>query len=290
MAHEQTRSFPLKIDIKEKTRLKIPVINAKKSLFRMDDFFRREITPFARISIGSTLETEENKIEWLERWKYIDNGVYNRAVKIKWNMISNIPVNNWTDLQRRVKHLLAARIELDTMLDWIAEEAHQGHLNLVRLPENSITEPSGSVFDFWSWDQEICRNGSQACLFNDDQCWKSEVNSLMVSAIHSVLNTGSDRELIQIKKQLTEIMREIYDLIICTCPWEGVINGGPMLPNQEIQVSIREDNTVINCSFEFSILGGRARDIRWLKDLKFPELSNTAQIWIQHGANRRNTN
>lgn len=253
----------------------------------MDDFFKKEITPFARVSFGDTLAKEENEIKWLERWKYIDNGVYNRAVKVRWNMVSSSPVNNWTDLQRRVKHLIAARIELDTMLDWIAEEAHQGYLNLIKLPENSITEPSGSVFDFWSWDQEIFQNGSRACLFNDNQCWKSKMDSLMISAIQSVLNTGTDRELIQIKKQITEIMREIYDLIICTCPWEGIINGGPMLTNQEIQISIRENNTVIDCGFEFSILGGRERDLRWLKDLKFPELSNTAQIWIQHGANRK---
>ena len=253
----------------------------------MDDFFKKEITPFARVSVGNVLDIKENEIKWLERWKYIDNGVYNRAVKINWNMVSNSPVNNWTDFQRRIKHLIAARIELDTMLDWIAEEAHQGHLNLVRLPENSITEPLGSIFDFWSWDQGIFQNGSQACLFNNDQHWKSKMDSLMISAVQSVLNSGSDRELIQVKKQLAEIMREIYDLIICTCPWEGVINGGPMLPNQEIQVSIEGDNTVISCNFEFSVLGGRSRDLRWIKDLKFPELSHTAQIWIQHGANRR---
>ena len=255
----------------------------------MEDFFKKEITPFARVSIGMVQETVNHELKWLERWKYIDNGVYNRAVKVKWNLTSNLPVNNWTDFQRRVKHLIAARVELDTMLDWIAEEAHQGHLNLIKLPDDSITEPLESIFDFWGWDQEIFQFGARACLFHDDQVWKSNLDALMLSAVQTVLNTGSDKELIQIKKQLTEIMREIYDLIICTCPWDGIINGGPMLPSQNIQIAISENSTRISCSFEFSILGGRTRDLGWLKDLKFPELSNTAQIWIQHGASRRDS-
>ena len=251
----------------------------------MDDFFKKEITPFARVSVGNG-QNRENGILWFERWKFIDNGVYNRAVKVSWDMSSNLPVNNWTDLQRRIKHLIVTRIELDTMLDWIAEEVHQGYLNLIKLPDESITEPMNAEFDFWNWDQLIFQFGARACLFQNDKIWKDKLDNLMVLAIQTTLNTGSDKELIQIKKQFSEIMREIYDLVICTCPWDGVINGGPMLPNQEINTVLTENETKINCHYEFSVLGGRARDLKWIKDLKFPELSHTAQIWIQHGASR----
>ena len=255
----------------------------------MDDFFKKEITPFARVSVGNEQVARENGIGWLERWKFIDNGVYNRAVKVNWNMSSNLPVNNWTDLQRRIKHLIAARVELDTMLDWIAEAAHQGHLNLIKLPDDSVIEPIDAEFDFWNWDQLIFQSGAQSCIFQNDKIWKNKLDNLMVSAMQTTLNKGSDKELIQIKKQLSEILREIYDLIICTCPWDGVISGGPMLPNQEIQIVMTENETKINCRYEFSVLGGRARDLNWIKDLKFPELSHTAQIWIQHGASRKDS-
>ena len=104
-------------------------------------------------------------------------------------------------------------------------------------------------------------------------------------AIQRVLNEKSDVDLIDLKKQMNAILKEIYDLTICVCPWEGRITGGPMLPEQGISIKFQEDKWIIKCSFEFVILGGRARDLYWLKDLKIPALSPTANIWIHHGAN-----
>ena len=52
----------------------------------MDDFFSKEITPFAKIVIleekrepilvntPELLLSEKFKLEWLERWKFIDTG------------------------------------------------------------------------------------------------------------------------------------------------------------------------------------------------------------------------
>ena len=51
----------------------------------MDDFFGKEITPFAKIVIleekrepnlinTPELLSEKFKLEWLERWKFIDTG------------------------------------------------------------------------------------------------------------------------------------------------------------------------------------------------------------------------
>lgn len=253
----------------------------------MDDFFKKEITPFARVTFGSESDEIESDINWIERWKFMDTGVYNRAVKVQWNMISNLPVGNWTEFQRKVKHLIATRLEFDTIMDWIAEDIHQGNLNLIKLPEGSDTTPLEKFFDFWTWDQEIFQHGARACNFDSDESWKRTLDDIMISALQEVLNKNTNTELIAMKKQFNEILKEIYDLIICTCPWDGKIMGGPLLPNQSIEVALIEGRSKITCKFEFSILGARARDFNWLKDLKFPTLSPTSQIWIHHGASRK---
>ena len=252
----------------------------------MDDFFRKEITPFAKIEIGEKSILGKIEIKWLERWKFIDAGVYNRAVKIQWDMIANLPKENWTEFQRRVKHLIATRLELDTMLEWIAEEVHQGYLKLIRLPESDEPIAYNQNFNFWMWDQEIKHLGVKACLFEDETQLRKELDNLMVAAIQAVLALNSDAKLIELKKQMNEVLREIYDLIICTCPWEGRISGGPMLPNQKIEVNIEPEITKLTGHFEFVILGARPADLDWIKDLKLPALSHSAQVWIHHGARR----
>lgn len=253
----------------------------------MDDFFKKEITPFARVTVENEPEEIESGIKWFERWKFLDTGVYNRAVKVRWGIKADLPIRNWTEFQRKVKHLIATRLEFDTILDWIAEEIHQGNLKLIRLPENSVTTPLEKAFDFWTWDQEIFQNGVRACNFYEDETWKRNLDDIMISAIQDVVINNSNAELIAMKKQFNEILREIYDLVICTCPWDGKIQGGPFLPNQNIKLIASEGHSNITCNFEFCILGARARDMDWLKDLKFPALSSTSQIWIHHGASRR---
>ena len=52
----------------------------------MDDFFEKEITPFARVMVieeeketdlvnTPSLSSREMKLEWQERWKFIDSGI-----------------------------------------------------------------------------------------------------------------------------------------------------------------------------------------------------------------------
>ena len=58
----------------------------------MDDFFSKEITPFAKIVISEEkreqilintpelVASEKFKLEWLERWKFIDTGTFKNVV------------------------------------------------------------------------------------------------------------------------------------------------------------------------------------------------------------------
>ena len=255
----------------------------------MDDYFKKEVSPFARAQIGEISENEFQKgLKTVERWKFSDHGLFNRAVGVEWNFEAKIPVTNWTEFQRRAKHLIAVELELETIVDWIIESQDQNIVKLIRVEAEQNTDQKGTFnfSSFWDWDEDIDFNGTQAWLFTHRLEAKQELRVLMDNAMNKVLNDQTDGPLIEVKKQLNDILRSLYDIVICTCPWEGKISGGPMLPNQKITFQQKEGLTRLACRFEFSILGARAIDMRWLKDLKFPALSNSSMILIHHGARR----
>ena len=252
----------------------------------MEDYFKKEVTPFARAQIGEIPDEKfEKGIRSFERWKFSDTGVFNRAVGVEWNFEANLPLTNWTEFQRRAKHLLAVELELETLIDWIVDSKDQNIIRLVHIePEQENDYP---VFpSFWDWDEDIDLNGSKAWVFLHREEAKMKLRTLMDSVINQVLNDKTDGPLIEVKKQLNDILRSLYDIVICSCPWEGRIVGGPMLPLQKIVFQQKENLTRIACRFEFSILGARTADMNWLKDLKFPALSNSSVIIIHHGARR----
>ena len=254
----------------------------------MDDYFKKEVAPFARPRSDEVGLNDFHKgIRKAERWSFLDKGVYNRAVKIKWDLEvrCNTQNINWTEFQRRAKHLLAVELELETIIDWIIESCNKNTLKLIRVePENKqITEISNS---FWNWDLDIEVNGLKAFIFTQRESAKLELEHLMDVVLMDVLEKNSDGPLIEVKKHLSDVLREIYDLVICTCPWEGRIWGGPMLPQQKLEFNCSDRTIKIKCRFEFSILGARAADLVWLKDLKLPALSHSSVINIHYGARR----
>ena len=100
----------------------------------MEDFFKKEVMPFAKVKIGD-LDTENFNEEprEFERWSYMDKGVFNKAVRVEWNFKTKSPSVKWTEFQRRVKHLLAVKLELDTIVDWIIDTQNQNVLELIKV-------------------------------------------------------------------------------------------------------------------------------------------------------------
>lgn len=253
----------------------------------MEDFFKKEITPFARVKVGDIdYEKFQEEPREFERWSFLDNGIFNRAVKVEWGFKTSSPTVMWTEFQRRMKHLLAVKLELDTMIDWACDSQNQNVLNMVKMVtlDKASTTTAAS---FWFWDEDIQKNGFRALIFHQKEFVQDTLSNLMVSAMKKYLDENVDSLLIDIKKQLGNILRSIYDIVICTCPWEGKITGGPMLPSQAITVSRMNEITYISCKLEFSILGARPIDLKWIEDLKFPAISPTALIQIHFGAARQ---
>lgn len=195
-------------------------------------------------------------------------------------------VSNWTEFQRRIKHLLAVRLEFETLMEWIKEVMTEDHLKLIKLVKPaSVTIPSYGQ-DFWSLDRDIQNFGIQIELLDKTGALMEHLDQNILRVLERAINEGTDSPLIEIKKHINKVLKNLYDCIICTCPWDGKITGGPMLPNQQIKVQMTDKGMYMIGRFEFLIIGARPADIIWLQDLKFPALSQTAQIWIQHGAKR----
>ena len=251
----------------------------------MDEFFKKEITPFAKVKYDHALMAEkEIGLFWAERWKFTDRGLYNRAVKVSLNLLTEDSTQNWTEFQRRVKHLLAVRLELETILEWTMESWQQNSLGLINVV-NAPKQKGRLEFNFWNADQHVSTMGLDKDLFSHWSTILEESNDLIFSAIHDLISKRNEEQIGELMRQFNKILSKIYDELICVCPWEGLITGGPMLPEQVIHSLRNERKFITLCSFEFCIIGARPRDHQLLKDLKFPALSANSQIWIHHGSN-----
>ena len=87
--------------------------------------------------------------------------MFNRAVGIEWNFETSLPIANWTEFQRRAKHLIAVELELETIIDWILESMDQNTMKLVRVDPELLNEKVDvtDFTSFWDWDQDIDING-----------------------------------------------------------------------------------------------------------------------------------
>ena len=196
------------------------------------------------------------------------------------------PITNWTEFQRRVKHLLAVRLELETVFEWMTESLNEKHLQLIDTVLQAEKDLPNYGQNFWTLDQEIMAHGIQPKLLYKSAQVLKNLDIKILEVLDVVANDKSDVPLVELKKQINRILKNIYDHIICLCPWVGKITGGPMLPQQLIKIKPNNGLTEMTGDFEFSILGARAADLKWISDLKFPALSKNAQLWIQYGARR----
>ena len=217
-----------------------------------------------------------------------EKGVYNKAMKVKIRLLLEKPVTNWTEFQRRVKHLLAVRLELETVLEWVSDAFESNAMQLIKIvkPQDDYRPSYGQ--DFWLLNKNIMDYGIQPILMECKESILTNLDRDILKVLKEVVKNQTDKPLIELKKQINRILKSLYDHIICTCPWEGKITGGPMLPNQTIKINTSTEMAWMTGEFEFLILGARNRDMNWIKDLKFPALSQTSQIWIHHGAKRNN--
>ena len=199
------------------------------------------------------------------------------------------PITNWTEFQRRIKHLLAVRLELETVFEWMAESLKEKHLQLIETVAQIESDVPSYGQYFWLLDQDIMKHGIQPSLVHKTEQIIKDLDVRILEVLDTVANERSDVPLVELKKQINKILRNCYDHIICLCPWVGKITGGPMLPQQVITVKTEHGLTEMIGNFEFSILGAREMDMKWMSDLKFPALTKNAQLWIQHGARRQET-
>ena len=253
----------------------------------MRDLFTKEVTPFARITYGNWPSSDKQEgLYWEERWKFTDKTIYNRATRVVWIWSAKEPARNWIDLQRRIKHLFSSYLELDTMMEWIIEGRESNILGFVKFTTGQETEIGSDQLQFWSMDREFHLYGVNDTNLSRWSNTSSEINQIICEAIDRWIKLGSDEQLIAVTKQLNLILKNLYNRITCTCPWNGIISGGPMLPYQKFLLSQSESALKGFFSFEFRIACAKPKDLGWIKDLKLPTLSETSNIWIHHGINR----
>ena len=253
----------------------------------MSDFFVKEVTPFAKVTYDSwPSTTKQEGLYWEERWKFSDKSVYNRAVRAVWVWSTKDNIKNWTEFQRRIKHLFAARLELETMMEWILDEQNDNILGFIQFEMERNCENGSSQLQFWSMDRELHLYGLNATNLLNWQSSLSEIDQIILEAINRVVILGSDAQMIAVTRQVNSILQNLYNRIKCIIPWKGIISGGPMLPYQKIQL-IRSETAVKGfLSFEFRVAGAKPKDLCHIKDLKFPALSDTSNLWIHHGINQ----
>ena len=178
------------------------------------------------------------------------------------------------------------RLELETIFEWMTESLNEKHLQLIDTVLQIEKDLPNYGQNLWTLDQEIMVHGIQPKLLNEAAQVLKKLDIRILEVLDAVANENSDVPLVELKKQINKILKNIYDHIICLCPWTGKITGGPMLPQQLITIKPDNGLTEMTGVFEFSILGARAADLKWISDLKFPALSRNAQLWIQYGAQR----
>ena len=252
----------------------------------MDDFFDKNIMPLARPKFRAMDNLPaKSEIESFDRWKFVDRFLYNKAIRVNWTM-KDIPSNqNWTEFQRRAKHLFAAWLELETVLEWISESVNVDHLRLIKLTEDLVQTDKDPV-SFWLWTEEIREHRTGATIFQHPEHAKNEFYALCSEAMTNYANTGVDHFIIDVKKKLNEVMVEVYDLVVCRTPWIGRIENGPMLPEQDFVIFMNEGQSAVCCKYEFLIIGARRKDLGWLRELKIPALSETSQLTIHYGTRK----
>ena len=138
---------------------------------------------------------------------------------------------------------------------------------------------------FWFWDDDIKANGSEAFLLIEQAACKKELDQIMTQAMVTFANTNLDHFIIDVRKQMAKILEALFEVCTFKTYWDGLITGGPMIPEQEFLILPKGDTTDMVMLGEFIIVAAKKRNLTWLKEIKIPAMSMSSNLHIHYGAN-----
>ena len=215
----------------------------------------------------------------------MDKELYNRAVHFEWGFQNLTSNQNWSEVQRRCKHLITVRLEIETIMEWFLEVRKEDILQLIE-PVQMTTRPRTRLNpSFWFWDDDIKANGSEAFLLTEQAACKKELDHIMTQAMVTFANTKSDHFIIDVRKQMAKILETLFEACTLKTYWDGIITGGPMIPEQEFLIFPKGDMADMVMLGEFIIVAAKKRNLTWLKEIKIPAMSMSSNLHIHYGAN-----
>ena len=204
---------------------------------------------------------------------------------VKWGWKDLASSTNWSEFQRRCKHLIAIRLELETILEWVEDFKGENIIGLIQpTVPFKVNSNQEILTSFWFWDEEIKNRQFEASVFKLRQEVGNELDKFMDYAIRNYVDSNSDLALIDIKKQISSTIRAIHELVSYPKTWKGLINGGPLLPEQQFLITQKENGTDAVCVYDFTVAAAQEKYLGKIQDIQIPALSMSSKMSIHYGS------